>query len=177
MDGPVELATARLQLRKPTVQDAPAIFARYAGDVEVTRLLSWPRHESVRDSLAFVQWSDQVWSAQSVGPYLILDRAGVVVGSTGLDIDTPELVTTGYVLARDSWGLGYATEAAVAMVQLAARLGFGRLYAVCHPENRASARVLHKAGFEFTGILHRHTVFPNLAPSGPHDVEHWVRTV
>ena len=38
---PVE--TERLVLRRPTAADAPAIFARYASDPEVTRYMAWPR--------------------------------------------------------------------------------------------------------------------------------------
>ena len=120
MRAPANLTTERLRLRKPTMADAPAIFARYAGDFEVTRHLSWPRHASVEDTAAFLRWSEQVWSTHSAGPYLILDSAGTVVGSTGLDIETPQRAATGYVLAGDTWGRGYATEAAVAMVQLPA---------------------------------------------------------
>lgn len=171
MSAPESLSTERLQLRKPMMADAPAIFTRYAGDCAVTRLLAWPRHASVEDSVAFLRWSEQVWSTQSVGPYLIVDGAGTVLGSTGLDIETPHRAATGYVLASDVWGRGYATEAAAAMVRLAGDLQIRRLYALCHPQNRTSVRVLQKAGFEFEGVLRRHTVFPNLDSAESHDVE------
>ena len=73
------------------------------------------------------------------------------------------------------WGRGYATEALIAMVQLASDLRIRRLYALCHPQNRASVRVLQKAGFEFEGTLRRHTVFPNVDSAEPLDVECWAR--
>jgi RimJ/RimL family protein N-acetyltransferase len=76
----------------------------------------------------------------------------------------------GYVLARDAWGRGYASEALQAMVSLAPGLGFVRLQAMCHVAHRASARVLEKGGFTLEGILRRHTEFPNLAPGTPCDV-------
>jgi [ribosomal protein S5]-alanine N-acetyltransferase len=79
------------------------------------------------------------------------------------------------VLARRVWGRGYATEVAAAMAGLAAELGIGRLYALCHTENRASARVLSKAGFACEGVLRRHTVFPNVDPTSAQDVECWAR--
>ena len=69
---------------------------------------------------------------------------------------------TGYVLARPAWGCGYATEVTMAMAELAASLGIVRLAALCHPDNRASAHVLEKAGFTAECVLHKHTVFPNL---------------
>jgi len=74
------------------------------------------------------------------------------------------------VLARDAWRRGYATEALRAVVTLAGPLGVRRLYALCHPEHQASARVLEKCGFSREATLHRHTVFPNLAPDEPGDV-------
>lgn len=170
------IATARLELRRPGPGDAPTIFAAYPGDPEVTRLLGWPRHRTVADSEAFVAFSDAAWEGTGVGPYLVRTRDGRIVGSTGLEWETPYRASTGFVLARAVWGRGYATELAMAMVDLADGLGIVRLAALCHLENRASARVLAKAGFAFEGVLRRHTVFPNLGPD-PRDVECWARTV
>jgi ribosomal-protein-alanine N-acetyltransferase len=176
MRAPESLTTARLTLRRPTLADAPEIFRRYAGDREVTRWLGWPRHLSVNETEAFIRWSDQAWASAPAGPYLILDRAGgKLLGSTGLDIETPWRATTGYVLARDAWGHGYATEATLAMAELSEALELRRLYAICHVEHRASARVLEKAGFQFEGVLRRYIIFPNLGAGAPSDVECWSR--
>ncbi len=168
------ITTSRLALRRPGPADAEAIF-EYASDPEVTRLLAWPRHTAVADSRGFLRFSDEAW-AIGPGPYLIVDGDGGVVGSSGLEVETPYRAATGYVLARRVWGRGYATEVAVAMAGIAAELGIRRLYALCHTENRASARVLAKAGFTCEGVLRRHTVFPNLDPTAAQDVECWART-
>jgi RimJ/RimL family protein N-acetyltransferase len=173
MRAPEELTTARLVLRRPGPVDAASILQRYAADPAVTRFLAWPRHRTVEDSHAFVRWSDEVWSAAPAGPYLVWDRERELVGSTGLDVETPWRAATGFVLARAVWGQGYGTEVAAAMVALAASIGLARLYALCHVENRASARVLRKAGFALEGVLRSHTVFPNLDPTQPCDVECW----
>lgn len=175
MRAPEQLTTRRLTLRRPTLADAPAIFARYAGDDEVTRWLGWPRHRAVADTEAFVRWSDQAWASAPCGPLLAYDAQGALVGSTGLDVETGWRASTGYVLARDAWGQGYATELAIAMRELAAAIGLSRVHAYCHVDHRASARVLDKAGFAFEGVLRRHTVFPNLPDRGalPHDVLMW----
>ena len=50
------------------------MFARYAADPEVTRLLAWPRHRSVEDTERFLEWSEAEWRRWPVGPYLIEDR-------------------------------------------------------------------------------------------------------
>jgi RimJ/RimL family protein N-acetyltransferase len=50
------------------------------------------------------------------------------------------------------------------MRDLAARLGVTRLYALCHPDHRASSRVLEKCGFVLEGTLAAYAEFPNLKP-------------
>ena len=161
----------RLVLRKPERKDADAIFARYANDVEVTRLLAWPRHTSLRATNAFLDFSDAEWSRWPVGPYLIELRQGKsLLGGTGLAFESSECAGTGYVIAKDSWGKGYATEALKTVVEIARKTGVLRLYALCHPENIASERVLRKCGFEFEGVLPVHSAFPNLSPDTLFDV-------
>lgn len=56
-------------------------------------------------------------------------------------------VHLGYLLARDSWGKGYATQLVQGLVQAMAGHGSGTLVGGVDPGNRASIRVLEKAGF------------------------------
>jgi len=169
--APERFETERLVLRRPRPEDAEAIFARYASDSEVTRLLSFPRHLSLDDTRGFLAVSDAEWSRWPAGPYLAERRGtGVLLGSTGLSFETEQRAATGYVLAKDSWGQGYATEALRAMVEVARGAGVLRLYALCHTDHAVSARVLEKAGFAREGTLRRYFVFPNLSPGEPLDV-------
>jgi len=171
------METARLALRKPVLTDAEAIFSRYASDPEVARLLGWRRHQSIDDTRAFLAFSEAEWRRWPAGPYLIESRAGgPLLGSTGLAFETPTLAATGYVLARDAWGRGYATEALGAMVALAGDLGVRRLYALCHPVNSASARVLEKCGFLNDSLAQRYSDFPNLGAGGAASCVHFIRT-
>jgi RimJ/RimL family protein N-acetyltransferase len=169
--GPDALTTGRLLLRRARRTDAEAIFGRYASDPEVTRLVGWPRHTRIEDTRGFLEFDAGTWERSPAGGYLIESRAtGALLGSTGFLFETPYRAMTGYVLARDAWGLGYATEALGAIVEAALPLGVRRLFAVCHHEHRASARVLEKCGFAFEGVLRRYAVFPNLDPLEPQDV-------
>ncbi len=159
----VQLDTARLILRRPELTDARAIFDRYASDPEVTRYLGWPRHRTVDETKAFLQFSDAEWQRWPAGPYLIFSRAdGQLLGSTGLGFETAQDAMTGYVLATDAWGKGYATEALAAMIDVARQTGVIRLSALCHPEHRASQRVLEKNGFVRGDPQTRRVTFPNL---------------
>jgi ribosomal-protein-alanine N-acetyltransferase len=163
----VILETARLVLRPPRRDDARRVFERYASDPRVTQYLDWPTHRSLEDTYAFLDFCDAAWQRGPAGPFLIESRAsGALLGSTGLAFESPEQAATGYVLAHDAWGFGYATEALAAMRDLARRLGVSRLYALCHPDHYASTRVLQKCGFLFEGTLPGYAGFPNLPGRG-----------
>lgn len=171
MKASARLDTDRLVLRRPEAKDAPAVFERYASDPEVVRYVGWPVHGAIADTQAFLAFSDAEWKRWPAGPYLIESRTdGRLLGSTGLAFETPYRAATGYVLSRDAWGSGYATEALHAIVEIARPIGVRRLYAICHWQHRASWRVLEKCGFTREGTLRRYAEFPNLAPGEPCDV-------
>jgi RimJ/RimL family protein N-acetyltransferase len=169
--APDLVETPRLSLRRPRERDADAIFSRYSSDPEVTRLVGWPTHRGIGDARAFIAYSDAQWGGWPAGPYLIESRAdGTLVGGTGLAFETPSRAQTGYVLAKDAWGLGFATEALAAMVGVARGAGVRRLYALVHVSHRASARVLEKCDFAREGVMRAHSPFPNLSAVEPQDV-------
>lgn len=174
---PELITTGRLLLRRPRATDAAAIFARYAADPEVTRFLDWPTHRAIADTRAFLEYCDAEWAQWPAGPYVITSRhTGRLLGGTGLSFASPTEAETGYVLARDAWGRGFATEALAAVVDLAPILGVRQLWAQCHPDHRASWRVLEKAGFARDPVLHEHPGFPNLPGGGPAHVLRYTLT-
>jgi len=173
--APESFETARLLLRRPHVSDAPEIFARYASDSDVTRYLSWPTHQTLADTEAFIAFSDRQWAERGVGPYLIRSREDhQLIGSTGLDVDANGRATTGYVIAKDAWGRGYATEALRAMVALAADLGLSSLSALCLAEHAASSRVLEKCSFAMDETWSEPALFPNLSAGESRGTTRWV---
>lgn len=174
MKAPAELATARLVLCRPRADDALDVFERYASDPDVTRFLGWARHETVADTHAFLSFSASEWERWPAGPYLIRSRPdGRLLGGTGLAFERPDEAVTGYVLARDAWGHGYATEALAAVMDVARQVGVVRLYALCHPHHRASVRVLEKCGFIRDSQWSQPAEFPNLLPGVLQDVHRY----
>jgi ribosomal-protein-alanine N-acetyltransferase len=171
MKAPPLVETSRLVLATPAATDAALIFQRYASDDNVTRYLGWTRHRAVEDTQRFLAFSAIQWEREGAGPYLIWARAdGQLLGSTGLGMEPGAQAITGYVLAADAWGKGYATEALSAVVEVATDIGVQRLYAVCHPQHRASWRVLEKCGFTPDASWNRRLEFPNLAAGKTQDV-------
>jgi len=163
--------TARLVLRPPLRDDAAVLFERYASDPEVTRFLGWPMHASLNDTEAFLSFSQAEWTKWPVGPLLITSKEnGDVLGATGLAFETSYRASTGFVLARDAWGSGFASEALAAVLNIAAGANVRRLYALCHVQHGKSVAVLERCGFIREGTFHKHTVFPNLGLLEPQDV-------
>jgi RimJ/RimL family protein N-acetyltransferase len=89
------------------------------------------------------------WHLRGYGNWAVVERAtGRMIGRAGLW--NPEGwpgLEVGWLLARDQWGKGYATEAARAAVHHAfTTLGADHLISIIRPTNAASIRVAEKVG-------------------------------
>ena len=79
-------------------------------------------------------------------------RDGDLVGAVGADRSEGPFPEIGYWIGRPYWGQGYATEAAAAIRDWAAKaFGVRALVAGHFADNPASGRVLVKCGFLYTG--------------------------
>lgn len=147
--------TDRLLLRPGWADDAPALLAAIADEVIVRNLATAPWPYGMADAHAFL--------ARERGPadpsFLLFRRtrgAPQLVGAAGLGQDPDGGVELGYWIARPYWGLGYATEAAEAVVGIARdALRLRTLSAGHFVDNPASGRVLEKIGFRPTGEIGR----------------------
>ena len=68
---PPTISTARLLLRPPRLDDAPAIFRSYAQDADVTRYLRWSPHRSVDETAAFLRTAIRAWQDGTGFPWTI----------------------------------------------------------------------------------------------------------
>jgi RimJ/RimL family protein N-acetyltransferase len=138
----MELRTERLVLREFRLDDEVAVH-RYGSDEEVTRYLTWgPNSREPRTSFTLA----------------VATLEGELIGVANLaTTGTQSPGELGYVLARDQWGHGYATEVARRLIVFGfEELGLRRITATCHPDNFASARVLEKAGMLFETTTQDH---------------------
>lgn len=169
----MEIFTKRLLMREYTAGDLDAVHA-FAADPRVCVFVEWGPN-TPEDSAAFLRscLAEQHTEPRSVTT-LAITVDGAVIGSIALmpadSSLTPEntredgLAELGYVLAAEAWGKGYATEAAVAMLEFAGKsLGFRRVVATCRPENTGSIRVLEKAGLRRAALLPGHKVIDGQA--------------
>jgi ribosomal-protein-alanine N-acetyltransferase len=159
VEQPSELRTERIVLRRYVPADFAAIHA-YAGDPEVTRYSTW----GPNDEAASRKFLEYALASQSVadGRYSFAIARPVsdeLIGGCSVElVDTHHgRAELGYVVAREWWGQGLATEAAGLLKSFAFdSLGVHRLQATCHPDNIGSMRVLEKTGFTFEGRLRDH---------------------
>jgi RimJ/RimL family protein N-acetyltransferase len=163
MKMPERIETERLILRKPSLEDAPAIFAGWAQDKEVTRYLTWRPHQTIEQTEQFIQSCLDAWMHEARFPYMItLKESDDVVGMIDPRIEGHK-VGIGYVAARACWGKGYVPEATGAIIGwVFQQSSIDRVYATTDVENLASQRVLEKVGMQCEGILRKYIVHPNL---------------
>lgn len=120
------------------------------GDEQVVRNLAkapWPY--TAEDARQFVSMPHEPRL-----PRFLITEPGAhgarIVGGVGLTSSGSD-VELGYWVARAHWGLGFASEAARAVLGLARTLGHARIVASHYIDNPASGRVLRKLGFRDTG--------------------------
>ena len=161
---PETLETSRLLLRLPILDDIDIIFRKYAQDEEVAKYMIWRPHESVNDTREFILHCIQCWKDKPVFPWIIASKNdNELIGMIELRIDKTR-ADLGYVIAREYWGKGYATEVTKIVVDWAlSQDSIFRVWATCDVENIASARVLEKAGMQREGVLRRYLIHPNLS--------------
>jgi RimJ/RimL family protein N-acetyltransferase len=154
----VELLTERLLLRDYRDDDLDAVQV-YASDPEVCRFMEWGPN-TLEDTRLFLDTVTGSAREQPRTAYeLAITREGELVGGIGLRVESEahRRGSVGWVLRRDAWGHGYATEAARALIAFGVEsLGLHRIEATCEPANVASARVMAKVGMRPEGHLRHH---------------------
>jgi RimJ/RimL family protein N-acetyltransferase len=149
------LSGARVVLREWRPEDAPAVEA-WADDTEVRAYLVRGAEELRREPEVAMA---EAARSPRLEYWLALEHEGGVVGSAVLRVESNRhrRGEIGYVVRRDRWGLGLATEAARLLLAFGFdELRLERVWATCHPRNAASARVLERIGMEREGLLRAH---------------------
>ena len=141
--------TDRLILRPLDNGDVDAIFAMRS-DPEVMRFIREPQNRD--ESTNWVELVSSRWKTEQIGFCGILEKlSGKFVGWCGIwKLKETGDLEIGYAVAKEFWGKGYATEAALKFLDYAfERLQPEKVVAVARPENVASRRVMEKLGMSF----------------------------
>ena len=145
--------TDRLLLRPGWSEDAPALYEAIRDQGIVRNLATAPWPYRLSDAEAFL--------ARKRGPnetacliFLRTRGAPKLIGGIGFGRMPDGGHEFGYWIGRSYWGLGFATEAGQAVIDIARHgLRLKRLEAGHFLDNPASGRVLRKLGFRPTGAV------------------------
>ena len=159
----INLRTSHLQLHAVDVAEAERIVARSAGAAD-TWAHDFPFEGDVGAVGGFLRATVTYGEQRPFGYYRITRVAdGRAIGGLGFK-GQPDggCVEIGYGLAPSARGHGYAAEAVIALLTVAADHLLSRVIADTTPDNIASQRTLIRAGFRLVRTdaeLHRYEVF------------------
>ncbi|OIR09387.1 MAG: hypothetical protein BEU05_02630 [Marine Group III euryarchaeote CG-Bathy2] len=147
----MELLTERLCLRPCREPDLESLTATIGEPAVSDWLCNLPQPYTLADAREFMQRT----AAPGAGweGIIALRDSGTLVGGVRLTIVGDKEADLGYWVARARWGRGYATEAAVALLEWGFHeLALQRVIASTLPGNLPSQRVLRQLGFRYTGM-------------------------
>jgi len=154
------LTTPRLTLRELARDDLDFV-AEMLADAEVMRF--YPKRYTREEAEGWLNRQLERYRTDGHGLWLVSERAtGVPVGQVGLlyqAIDGVREPEVGYLVHRPYWRRGYATEAALAVRDLARqRWDHRRVVSIIRPENIPSQGVARKMGM----AVERHTLWAGM---------------
>lgn len=155
--GTQYIETDRLILRRFELSDAPAMFANWASDDEVTKYLTWPTHADVSVTEGILgQWVPQYEKDDYYNWAIVLKEHGpqpignINVAHWSEDREAPEI---GYCMSRRWWHQGIMTEALGAVLGfLFDRVGVEQIVALHDTNNPHFGGVMRKCGMAFDGV-------------------------
>jgi len=154
----IPVSTARLTLREFVPSDFDAVHA-YSSDPRVTRYLFF----GPRDRDGSAEYLHGLIASQRETPRTRFELAVVektsetVIGACDLSLIENGVADLGYMLAREHWGKGYATEISLRLLQAAfLELRAERVISTVDINNRASIRVLEKIGMRWEAVFRKH---------------------
>lgn len=138
------IETARLVLRRASMDDLPAVHAMLSDPVSM-RYWSTPPHTELEQTRVWLE--SMVDADPALSDDFLIELDGEAIGKLGCW----RLPTIGYLLRSDRWGQGYAGEAMDAYLAYIAGRGVARIDADADPRNAASMGLLTRSGFVETG--------------------------
>lgn len=157
------IETRRLILRHWTVEDVPSIVGIY-GDPETMKWFGSGATFSPQELTESLRHVIEEYAYAGLGNHAVVEKETLaVIGHCGVhrgsDANDAE---ADWLIARDRWGRGYATEAAITLIGRAFKdQNLPSVAGVAHRENLASIDVMRKLGMSYAGECERHG-FPSV---------------
>ena len=152
------LTTSRLVLRPFLLSDA-AMVQRLAGEravADTTLTIPHPYADGLAES--WIGSHEGAWTRHEMATLAVTEADAGLIGAISVRIElSHRRAEMGYWIGAPYWGLGYATEAARAMIIFGFdKLSLHRIYSQHFTRNPASGRVMAKVGMRREGTLRGH---------------------
>ncbi len=138
----------RLVFREMTVEDVPFLMKIFSDPVAMKY---YPSTKTDEEAKGWIEWNLRNYKETGHGLWLLFDRnSGDFVGQCGLVPQKarffPE-IELGYLLAREHWGKGLATEAAMHCLDHAFEiLKLEKIVSYIDPKNAPSEKLARRLG-------------------------------
>lgn len=150
------IETERLIIRELIPEDAPGIF-ELDSDPEVQRYLGNKPLKNITEAHDVIAMIRQQYQENGIGRWAVLEKAThTFLGWTGLKFHRMSIngqqhfYELGYRFIKKYWGMGFATESAIASVSHGFNeMKLTEIFAMTHIENLDSQHVLGKAGLHY----------------------------
>jgi RimJ/RimL family protein N-acetyltransferase len=144
----VIVETDRLVVRSLIPADLDA-FTAVTGDPELMRYVGDGTTLTREETAGWIETTARNQLRDGWTTWAVADReTDALIGYAGLVHGDEDAIEVTYVLGRDQWGRGLASEIVAALVEHAVTVrGLTELRATIDPRNAASRRVVEKAGF------------------------------
>lgn len=158
------ISTPRLVLRAASESDIPVIAERVLGNPDVMRHV-FLGEVMAKDSAERFMREHFAFGDKRVGIAILTEKpSGNVIGFGGLfpcDALEADDLEIGFVMIKETWGKGYASEIGEAQLKMGFdEFGYSRLLGLVHPDNAASIRALTKLGMRYV----KHVTSPKRPP-------------
>ncbi len=163
MKTPQPTITTKDLILRPFRDDDAAAVARNCADKRIAMMTrTIPHPYTIDDARGFLTNSKGKWESGDSAVFAVCvtqpdGSASEPIGACGMMVDKIDVrAELGYCYEPSTWGRGYATQAAAAVVEVGfSILGLRKITAHYLPHNPASGRVLIKLGFVQEGVLRR----------------------
>lgn len=148
------IETQRLIIRPITLEDAQDLY-EISSNPNVTKYLTYNAHKDLEESKYVIENIFLKRVEQGIfEPYVVVYKENnKMIGTCDFINYDGHTVEIGYMYHEDYWGKGIASEALQSVIHVAFnQLNIGRISISHMIDNKASQRVIEKAGFKRIGI-------------------------
>ena len=134
------------------------MYKNWASDLETLKYLPWGPHSDISVTRRrILSWIENYKYTNVYNWAIYLKSAGEVIGSISVELsdEKEETCEVGYCIGKAFWGREIMPEALRAVIHyLFYEVGYKKIIARHDVLNRASGRVMQKAGMKFDKIIH-----------------------